>query len=70
MIPGEYHLVVQHALKDKVYVKLLGSGGGGFLLAFAETENDLKNWAEKCGVKLILITGSEPLNSGANEIFH
>ncbi len=56
MIPGDFHRIISKALQEKVYIKLLGSGGGGFLLAFAESDALLQNWAEKQGLKLFLVT--------------
>jgi mevalonate kinase len=59
MIPGDFHSVIQNALNDKIFVKLLGSGGGGFLLVFAETELHLRNWEEKSEISLQMITKSD-----------
>jgi len=53
MIPGDFHSVISNALEEKVFIKLLGSGGGGFLLAFAESENVMKKWAEFNGIELL-----------------
>jgi len=53
MIPIDYHSVLSAALKKKVYIKLLGSGGGGFLLAFAESEQQLIAWSDKEGIPLM-----------------
>jgi len=58
MIPENFQIVVSEALNDQIFVKLLGSGGGGFLLAFAETESNLKSWSEKTGIDLLWITNS------------
>jgi len=55
MIPGDFHRLIKNSLADKVYLKLLGSGGGGFLLAFADSENLLKNWAEKEKLQLLQV---------------
>jgi galactokinase/mevalonate kinase-like predicted kinase len=52
MIPVNYHRIISFAHCSKVYIKLLGSGGGGFLLAFAESEKILDEWAEKRGVRV------------------
>ncbi len=59
MIPENFIQVIEGALCDQVYIKLLGSGGGGFLLAFAKTESSLKSWSEKTGINLLWITNSE-----------
>lgn len=55
MIPAHFHRVISHALCFKVYIKLLGSGGGGFLLAMARSENILNEWAGKRGFELLKI---------------
>jgi len=56
MIPVNFHRVISHAICSKVYIKLLGSGGGGFLLAFADSQNVLDQWSKKCGIELLAIT--------------
>ena len=53
MIPGDFHSVISNALEEKIFIKLLGSGGGGFLLAFADSENVMKKWAELNGIELL-----------------
>jgi mevalonate kinase len=53
MIPANFHRVISFAHCEKVYIKLLGSGGGGFLLAFAETQNLLDQWSKKRGIELL-----------------
>jgi mevalonate kinase len=41
MIPESFKNFFQKSTHNNTPVKLLGSGGGGFLLAFAENENNL-----------------------------
>jgi len=53
MIPLNYHSIISDALKEKVFIKLLGSGGGGFLLAFAESEQKLIAWSDKESIPLL-----------------
>jgi mevalonate kinase len=55
MIPGDFHAVISEALSEKIYIKLLGSGGGGFLLAISATKNSLKNWADKNKIGLLMV---------------
>jgi mevalonate kinase len=55
MIPGDFHALISEAIKVQIFIKLLGSGGGGFLLAFAESENILDGWAEKKGIELLKV---------------
>ena len=52
MIPVSFHRVITFAHCEKVYIKLLGSGGGGFLLAFAESDDVLDRWSKKRGIEL------------------
>jgi len=52
MIPAHFHRVISFAHCRKVYIKLLGSGGGGYLLVFADTAERLKQWAEKENIQL------------------
>jgi len=56
MIPMDFHSIISNALNDKVFIKLLGSGGGGFLLAFADSEPLLNWWADKEGIRLLMVT--------------
>lgn len=55
MFTDDFQSVIEEALNEKVFIKLLGSGGGGFLIAFAESENRMKNWAEKSGTELLYV---------------
>lgn len=55
MIPANFHRVISFAHCEKVYIKLLGSGGGGFLLAFAETLDILDQWSKKRGIELLKV---------------
>ena len=55
MIPAGFHRVISFAHCEKVYIKLLGSGGGGYLLAFAESNDVLDRWSEKRGIELLKI---------------
>jgi mevalonate kinase len=41
MIPESFKNFFRNSVQNNTTVKLLGSGGGGFLLAFAENENHL-----------------------------
>lgn len=55
MIPGNFHALISEALNDQVFIKLLGSGGGGFLLAISETKSGLKNWVGKNQIELLMV---------------
>ncbi len=55
MIPVHFHRVISHSICSKIYIKLLGSGGGGFLLAFADSDKKLNDWAAKYGFQLTKI---------------
>lgn len=55
MIPAGFHRVISFAHCEKVYIKLLGSGGGGYLLAFAESDDVLDRWSKKRGIELLKI---------------
>jgi len=52
MIPANFHRVISFAHCEKVYIKLLGSGGGGYLLAFAESKKILDEWSAKRGIRV------------------
>jgi len=55
MIPLDFHTIISKALEEKVFIKLLGSGGGGFLIAIAESENVMKKWATKYEIELMKV---------------
>ena len=55
MFTGDFPDVIENALDEQVFIKLLGSGGGGFLIAFAESETTMKLWAEKSGFDLLMV---------------
>ena len=57
MIPIGFHRVISNALRKKVYIKLLGSGGGGFLLVFADSKDRLEKWAIKEKISINYIKG-------------
>lgn len=53
MIPAGFHRVISFAHCEKVYIKLLGSGGGGYLLVFAESQDILDQWSKKRGIEIL-----------------
>ena len=55
MIPPNFHILISEALSQQVYIKLLGSGGGGFLMAISPSEIILNKWAEIKGVSLLKV---------------
>lgn len=55
MFPLDFGALVKEALKEKVFVKLLGSGGGGYLLAFAGDEHIFMHWAERKKIRLTTV---------------
>jgi mevalonate kinase len=55
MVPANFHRVISFAHCEKVYIKLLGSGGGGYLLAFAESQSVIDQWSAKRGVELMKV---------------
>jgi len=52
MIPVNFRRIISFAHCNKVYIKLLGSGGGGYLLVFAESHSVLDQWSTKRGIEL------------------
>lgn len=55
MIPWNFQPIISDAINHQVFIKLLGSGGGGFLLAFAENEKILKGWSERQKIQLEMV---------------
>ena len=52
MIPTGYDFLIKDAINQNVYIKLLGSGGGGFLLAIAPSAETMDQWAESKAIVL------------------
>lgn len=55
MIPINFHRIISFAHCSKVFIKLLGSGGGGFLLVFAHDRKAIEDFTEKHGLSLIWV---------------
>ncbi|HEY3373420.1 MAG TPA: mevalonate kinase [Prolixibacteraceae bacterium] len=55
MIPSNFHLLISEAVSQQVYIKLLGSGGGGFLLAIAPSEINMNKWADENEIPLLKV---------------
>ncbi len=55
MIPGKFHTIISTALTEKVYIKLLGSGGGGFLLAMAGNHQKIEKFADKYNFEIVYV---------------
>jgi len=55
MIPPNCQTLISEALPFEVYIKLLGSGGGGYLLAISPAETSLNKWAETKGIPLLKV---------------
>ena len=53
MIPDGFTKIITDALDQKVYIKLLGSGGGGYLLAFSQNREILERWTVKHSFKVV-----------------
>lgn len=51
MIPGDFIKVWKEALEEDVFIpKLLGSGGGGYMLGFTSNYNKAKTWMARRGL--------------------
>jgi mevalonate kinase len=55
MIPPDFHSLISEAIDQQVYIKLLGSGGGGFLLASSPSAVSLKEWADGNEIPLLKV---------------
>jgi len=55
MIPWNFQPIISDAINHQVFIKLLGSGGGGFLLAFAENEKILKGWSDRQKIQMEMV---------------
>lgn len=55
MFTGDFHSIIDEAIGEEIFIKLLGSGGGGFLIVFAESKNRMKSWSEKYGIDLEIV---------------
>ena len=55
MIPEQYYPIMGEAPGKGIFIKLLGSGGGGFLLAFARSQENLITFAQQNQLDLLPI---------------
>ena len=55
MIPTNFYALISEALSQQVFIKLLGSGGGGFLLAIAPSEINMNRWADENEIPLLKV---------------
>lgn len=55
MIPPKYRKMIRENLENKLFIKLLGSGGGGFLLGFASNEQSISDFSERYKLDVIRI---------------
>jgi len=55
MIPTNFHSFISEAIEHQVFIKLLGSGGGGFLLAISPSEIMMDNWASANDIPVLKI---------------
>lgn len=55
MIPFHFHALISEALRQQVFIKLLGSGGGGFLLAISPSEINMNRWADENEIPLLKV---------------
>lgn len=55
MIPTRYRKMIRESLDNKLFIKLLGSGGGGYLLGFASSEKSIDDFSAKYKLDVIRI---------------
>ncbi|HBL76534.1 MAG: hypothetical protein A2W90_00500 [Bacteroidetes bacterium GWF2_42_66] len=55
MIPTKYRKMIRESLENKLFIKLLGSGGGGFLLGFASSEKSIDDFSKRYQLEVIRI---------------
>ncbi len=55
MIPAPYRKMIRDGIENRLFIKLLGSGGGGFLLGFASSEKSIDDFSRKHQLKVIRI---------------
>lgn len=55
MIPSPYRKMIRESLESHLFIKLLGSGGGGFLLGFAPNEQIIDDFTRKYQLQVIRI---------------
>ncbi|MDX9880822.1 MAG: hypothetical protein RBS73_02075 [Prolixibacteraceae bacterium] len=55
MIPAKYRKMIRESLENKLFIKLLGSGGGGYLLGFASSEKSIDDFSKRYQLEVIRI---------------
>lgn len=55
MIPYNFHSLISKAIDQQVFIKLLGSGGGGFLLAISPSAISMEQWASNNEISLLKV---------------
>ena len=55
MFPSGFQKIIKESSTDGLFIKLLGSGGGGFLLGFASNEKSIRSFSEKHQIEVTLI---------------
>ena len=55
MIPAKYRKMIREGLENRLFIKLLGSGGGGFLLGFASNDKSIDDFSKRYQVEVIRI---------------
>ena len=55
MIPAKYRKMIRESLENRLFIKLLGSGGGGFLLGFASSDQTIDDFSKQYQLDVIRI---------------